>query len=182
MSVLNRTLTEFGYQVLARVEPAEDLMEVASCYSPDLLVIGLDQPDPSLLESLSYLNKVSPLPVVMFVEQTSENIVQQAIRSGVNAYIVADLQPQRVKTIIDVAVARFQEYQSLREELEQTKTRLEDRKLLDKAKGLLMEKQGISENQAYKKLRKLAMDKGESLPVVARQVIEVMTLLEEKAL
>ncbi|KEQ16894.1 hypothetical protein GZ78_19775 [Endozoicomonas numazuensis] len=181
MSVLNRALNEFGYEVMDRQELAEDLVTVVTSLSPDILVIGLDKPAPSLLEKLSLISKSAPLPVVMFVEQTTDNIVQQAIRSGVNAYIVADLQPQRLKTIIDIAVARFQEYQSLRDELEQTRNRLEDRKLLDKAKGLLMSRQGISEDQAYKKLRKMAMDKGETLAAVARNVIDVFNMLEEKA-
>ncbi|WOG26439.1 ANTAR domain-containing response regulator [Endozoicomonas sp. 8E] len=181
LSVLNQALNEFGYQVIKRQGQNEDLLTVVSSVSPDILVIGLDKPAPSLLEKLALINKTTPLPVVMFVEQTTDNIVQQATRSGVNAYIVADLQPQRLKTIIDVAVARFQEYQSLKDELERTRSRLEDRKLLDKAKGLLMSRQGINEDQAYKKLRKMAMDNGKTLAAVARNVIDVFNMLEEKA-
>ncbi|WP_422137448.1 ANTAR domain-containing response regulator [Endozoicomonas sp. ALC020] len=181
LSVLNQALNEFGYQVIKRQGQNEDLLTLVPDLSPDILVIGLDKPAPSLLEKLALINKTSPLPVVMFVEQTTDNIVQQATRSGVNAYIVADLQPQRLKTIIDVAVARFQEYQSLKDELERTRSRLEDRKLLDKAKGLLMSRQGISEDRAYKKLRKMAMDNGKTLADVARNVIDVFNMLEEKA-
>ncbi|WP_257255213.1 MULTISPECIES: ANTAR domain-containing response regulator [unclassified Endozoicomonas] len=180
LSVLNRALNEFGYEVIERQEQNEDLLTLVSSLLPDILVIGLDKPAPSLLEKLALISKASPLPVVMFVEQTTENIVQQAIRSGVNAYIVADLQPQRLKTIIDVAVARFQEYQSLKDELVQTRSRLEDRKILDRAKGLLMTRQGISEDLAYKKLRKMAMDNGKTVAAVARNVIDVFNMLEEK--
>ncbi|WP_434000374.1 ANTAR domain-containing response regulator [Endozoicomonas sp.] len=181
LSVLNQALNESGYEVIGRLEQADDLVTMVSSLSPDILVIDLDKPDSSLLETLALISKSSPLPVVMFVEQSTDNIVQQAIRSGVNAYIVADLQPQRVKTIIDIAVARFQEYQLLKDELVQARNRLEDRKLLDKAKGLLMSRQGISEDQAYKKLRKMAMDKGETLAAVARNVIDVFNMLEENA-
>ena len=180
MSVLNRALIEYGFEVVFRQEGVDDLLTSVSLHSPDILILGLETPDQKVLEALSTLNQKRPLPVVMFVEQTSENIVQRAIQSGVNAYIVADLQPQRLKTIIDVAVARFHEYQTLKVELEQTKSRLEDRKILDRAKGMLMDRQKINEEEAYRALRKMAMDKGETLSVVAKNVIDVLQLLDEK--
>lgn len=178
MSLLNRALLEFDYEVVARVEKSNNLTHLVQEFSPDVLVIGVEVPDSETLSALAELHKCNPITVVMFVENGSNNIIHKAIKAGVNAYIVADLQPQRLKTIIDVAIARFNEFQALRTELDETRTKLEDRKLVDRAKGLLMSRQGISEDEAYQKLRRMAMDKGETLANVARNIIDVMELLE----
>lgn len=118
-----------------------------------------------------------PLPIVIFVENDSLNVIQNAMKAGVSAYVVHETLPQRVKSVISVANARFKETQSLRNELKQAKTQLESRKLIERAKGLLMEQKQISEKQAFNTLRKMAMNQGNSLAMVAKNIIDVCEVL-----
>lgn len=120
----------------------------------------------------------APRPIVMFTNDEDTSHVPQALAAGVTAYIVAGLAPQRIRPILEVALARFAHEQSLRTELAQARTALQDRKTIDRAKGLLMQRQGLSEQAAYEKLRKTAMDKGLKLAEVARRLMEVVDLLE----
>ena len=178
-SLLNRTLTEYGYQVVERLTDALNLVEQVQHYSPDLLVLGMDLPDQATLQNLSELYQQAPRPVVVFAEKDAPKMVKSAVKAGVSAYIVDDIQPHRFRTIIEIAIARFKEYQAIKTELEQTKLKLSDRKLLERAKGLLMEKKGISEPEAYQQLRKTAMDKGITITVVSQNIIDVMALLDD---
>ena len=113
----------------------------------------------------------------MFSEDDDSNSIHHAIEAGVSAYIVDAFSGRRVKPLMEVAIARFREYQALKDELEKTKTSLEERKLVDRAKGMLMERQGMSESEAHQALRKLAMDQGKKLGEAARNIISVMELL-----
>jgi len=116
---------------------------------------------------------------VMFAEEGDDTgSIERAMRAGVSAYIVDGLNPARVKTIVDVAVARFREFQALRRELEETRSQLADRKQIDRAKGLLMKQRGLDEQQAYHAMRKMAMDRGQRLAEVAANIIAVFELLE----
>jgi two-component system, response regulator / RNA-binding antiterminator len=116
-------------------------------------------------------------PIVLFTEDNDTSQVKQAVAAGVTAYIVAGLSPQRIRPIIDVAMARFEHEQSLRQELQDAKTELHERKTIDRAKGLLMQRQGLTEAEAYNKLRKAAMDKGLKLVEVAQRILDVSDLL-----
>jgi response regulator NasT len=116
-------------------------------------------------------------PIVMFTNDEDTSHVKDAVAAGVSAYIVAGLAPQRIRPILDVAMARFQHEQALRAELADARTELKDRKTIDRAKGLLMQRQGLSEQAAYEKLRKTAMDKGLKLADVAQRMLDVMDLL-----
>ena len=111
----------------------------------------------------------------MFAESDAPAVIQQVVKSGVSAYIAAEIHPHRIRSIISVAQARFNEQQALLKELELAKNQLADRKLVDRAKGLLMEHKGLTEDQAYKKLRKMSMDKGQNLASVAESVVDILT-------
>jgi two-component system, response regulator / RNA-binding antiterminator len=124
------------------------------------------------------LNRDNPHPVVMFAAEGDTDAIERAVRAGVSAYVVDGLNPARVKTILDVAVARFREYQALRRELQETRTQLADRKQIDRAKGLLMKHRDMDEEQAYRAMRKMAMDRGQRLAEVANNIIAVLEMLE----
>ena len=116
-------------------------------------------------------------PIVMFTNDEDTSHVKDAVAAGVSAYIVAGLSPARIRPILDVAMARFQHEQSLRQELAQARNELQERKVIDRAKGLLMQRQGLTEQAAYEKLRKTAMDKGLKLAEVAQRILDVADLL-----
>jgi response regulator NasT len=136
------------------------------------------------LEHVVFATRDAPRPIVMFTNDEDTSHVQAAVAAGVSAYIVAGLSAQRIRPILDVALARFEHEQALRQELAATKSELQDRttelqerKLLDRAKGLLMQRQGLSEAQAYAKLRKAAMDQGLKLAQVAQRLLDMAELL-----
>jgi two-component system, response regulator / RNA-binding antiterminator len=116
-------------------------------------------------------------PIVLFTNDEDTTHVKDAVAAGVSAYIVAGLAPERIRPILDVAMARFQHEQELRRELADAKTQLHERKVIDRAKGLLMQRQGLTEQQAYDKLRKSAMDRGLRLGEVAQRLVEAAELL-----
>lgn len=145
---------------------------------PDLVIMDADSEARDVLEHVVMATRDAPRPIVMFTNDEDTSHVPQALAAGVTAYIVAGLAPQRIRPILEVALARFAHEQSLRTELAQARTALQDRKTIDRAKGLLMQRQGLSEQAAYEKLRKTAMDKGLKLAEVARRLMEVVDLLE----
>lgn len=179
-SLLHRALIEYGYTVLLRLTNGKEMIEAVDRNKADVIVIGIDLPDADTLFYVAKLSDTNPHPVVMFAEKDAPKIVQQVVKAGVSAFIVDDIQPQRIESIIEVAMARFEEYQGLRNELQDAKSKLEDRKTIDKAKGLIMKQQGINEDEAYKKLRKLAMDKGQTMAKIAENIIDVFSLLNAK--
>jgi len=176
-ALLQQALEDVGHQVVARLTPDDDLVAGVEASLPDIIIIDVDSPDRDTLESLRYLNGRAPRPVIMFAEDGDTEIIERAIRCGVSAYVVDGLSPHRVKAVMEVAIARFREYQALRQELEKVRCRLADRKDVDIAKGLLMTRKGMSEPQAYQALRKLAMDRNQTIGEVARNVVAVMKLM-----
>lgn len=164
------------YQVL-RPETEANLIRLVENFMPDVIIIEVDSPSRDTLEHLAIINELNPKPVVMFAEDNDRQLIGKAVRSGVSAYVVDGLSHHRVINILEVAIARFREYQALKEELVQTKNKLADRKIVEKAKGLLMTQKQVSEEEAYKALRKMAMDKGITLAEVAANVVAVLELL-----
>ena len=176
-SLLKSTLKDFGYQVTKHISFNENMLEQLDACTPEVLILVTDSPNDQVLKNLAEVNQLLPLPIIIFSENDSPNVIQQAIKSGVSAYIVNEIFPQRLQSIISVANERFKAVQSLRNELKQAKTQLESRKYIDRAKGLIMEQKHISENEAYSTLRKMAMDQGCSLATVAKNIIDVCQLL-----
>ena len=177
-TVLRRAFREFGYELLAQHSDLDALPEEFNKAIPDILVLGVDMPDWRYLEKVASLSKLNPLPVVIFAEKGAPAIVERSVKAGVSAFVVDDIQPQRIPSILTVAVARFKEKQSLVNELHKTKSKLAERKVVEKAKGLLMEKQSYTEEQAYAMLRKLAMDQGKSIAYVAETTISLLNALK----
>lgn len=175
--LLRQSLLEFGHDVVAEVTIGSDLLTGVEANNPDVLVIDSDTPGDALLSRLRELSMRSPLPIVLFTEEDSREIIHKAVRAGVSAYIVDGLNQHRVGTILEVAVARFSETDRLRRELEDIRANLAERKAVERAKGILMKQRGFDEPQAYHALRKMAMDKNLRIGQVAENVIAVSELL-----
>ncbi|MBD3822106.1 MAG: ANTAR domain-containing protein [Thiotrichales bacterium] len=173
-ALLSQALLDHGYDVIARVEPGPSLLAKVAQIMPDMIVIDTESPDRDILESMYLLNEHNPLPVVMFADEDNETVIQEAIKSGVSGYIVKSVDMERVKPIMSVAIARFREYQALKDELKQTKSELEQNKLIDKAKRLLMQQKGVTEQEAYEAIRKRSMDSNQKLYEVAETIISVL--------
>lgn len=176
--VIERALHVAGYQVVARVTGTENLLVRVREAQPDVVVVEMDTPTRGALGHLRALSHDLPRPIVMFVNQSDAAMAAEAVRAGVSAFVVDGLSARRIKPIIEVAIARFQVVQTLHEELERTKESLADRKLIERAKGVLMERRGLSEVQAYTALRKMAMNQNKRLAEVARSLIAVVDVLK----
>lgn len=177
-NLVEEGLIESGHRLVARLAPWEDLRQRLVQIQPDLVIVALDSPDRDTLESLRWVSREQPRPIVMFVEQSEPGLAAQALDAGVSAYVVDGLEAHRVKDVLEVAVARFEQFRALREEIDRGKADLEARKRIERAKGLLMRQRGWSEDEAYKALRRMAMDQNKRLVDAADSVIAVTKLLE----
>ena len=155
----------------------DTLLKSVEDHQPDVIIVDIDSPGRDTLESLSTINTFNPKPIVMFAERHDTAIINEAIQAGVSAYVVDSMNPQRVKPIVDAAMARFREFHALRTELESTKRALDSKRDVDKAKAMLIKHQGLSEDAAYKALRKMAMDRGQRMDEVAKTVIAMFDAL-----
>lgn len=176
-SPLIKALQDFNYHVTKHLSCSENIIVQIELCNPNILILSTDHPNEKMLMELAEVNQLLPLPIIIFAENESPNVIKSAIKSGVSAYIVHEVLPQRIKSIISVANARFKETQSLRDELNKAKTQLESRKLIERAKGLLMEQKQISEDKAYDTMRKMAMNQGNSLAIIAKNIIDVCEVL-----
>lgn len=147
-------------------------------YQPDLILMDVESPDRDIVESLSVMSAANPKPVVMFSQDEDTNTINSLVKSGVSAYIVGDVDPTRVRSIIDIAIARFDEHQQLKNELVSTQQQLSKQKTVEQAKIWLMETKGLTEKAAYGILRKNAMDTGQTIELVAKNILSVATMLE----
>ncbi|KZX83180.1 hypothetical protein A3715_30745 [Oleiphilus sp. HI0009] len=167
-------LEKSRYKIRHMAQPNATLLKEVDAWQPDIIVIDIESPTRDMLESLNMISAYNPKPVVMFSDAEDEDLINESVKSGVSAYVVGDTDTSRLRPILDAAVARFNEYQSLKEELTQTKNELEARKLIDQAKLLLMETKGLSEQEAFSSMRKTAMDSGQKLEDVAKTIISIM--------
>ncbi len=172
------SLRSHGYQRIIQAGASQDLLNCVREVQPDVILMDIDAPDRDMLEQIARVNREVPRPVVMFTLKDDRETVEAAIRAGVSAYLVNELVRAHVRPIIEVAIARFREFQSVREELSRTRTTLEERKLIDRAKGILMRERGCPEPDAYAMLRKLAMDQKKKLAEVARELIHYHDLMK----
>ncbi|GAA0360198.1 ANTAR domain-containing response regulator [Bowmanella denitrificans] len=171
-------LDKSRYQVSHLVSSRTALLKEVDRLKPDIIVIDIESPDRDILESLSTLSNFNPKPVVMFCDQEDTGLINQSVQSGVSAYVVGDVSSSRVRSILDAAVARFNQFQHLKQELDETKRKLDSRRLIDKAKHLLMTQKSLTEQQAFSSLRKMAMDSGQKMEDVARTLISLFNTLD----
>lgn len=170
-------LLESGYDLVASLPADVFLPERIAQLQPDLIIADSESDARDVLEHIVIATRDARRPIVLFTEDDAPASMDAALDAGVSAYIVAGLQPERVKPVLDVALARFRREQKLLDELSDTRQKLAERKTVDRAKGLLMARYKLSEEQAYQRLRTLAMNKNLKLAEVAQRLIDVEDLL-----
>ena len=178
IGLIRDELTAGGHTVVGVVDAAIAIHDCVQRLQPDVVIVDAESPSRDTLEHLATVSATNPRPVVVFSEDDSEAPMRQALRAGVSAYVIAGLQPQRVAPVLRVAIARFEQDRALRAQLDDATLKLSERKLIERAKGLLMNEVGLNEEQAYAHLRKLAMDRGQRLAEVAQRLIDVQSLLK----
>jgi response regulator NasT len=166
-----------GHQVAAVLPSAIDLVRHVEATRPDIILIETDSPTRDTLEHLSVLDRANPRPIVMFAQDADSQAIRKAVQAGVSAYVVDGVEASRIKPVLDVAVAQFESHQALRNELAESNRKLVERKLVDRAKGMLMKARSLSEDDAYHALRKLAMERGKTIAAVSQDVIDMANLL-----
>ncbi len=177
MEKLREQLLVAGYTVIAEAGSTFNLHRQIGALAPDVVIISTDSPSRDTLEHIVLAGRDEPRPIVMFTHDEDTDKIRAATRAGVSAYVVGGLQSARIRPIVDAAIARFEEYRTLRAELDAAHLRLGERKLIERAKGVLMKQRGLDEDEAYRLMRKLAMDRNIRLADLAAQVIEAAKLL-----
>ena len=175
--ILERALKDAGYEIVDVLSSKDNLLLHIEKNQPDVIIVDLESPNRDSLESMRIVTQHNPKPIVMFTNDSDHSMIGEAINAGVSAYVVDGFSESRIKPIMDVAIARFREFHALRSELEKTKNTLEERKLVDKAKGIVMQQRQCSENEAYNILRKLSMENNKRIAEVAEQIISVTEAL-----
>lgn len=178
LAQLEAALTAACCKIVGTARPDEDLVRCVQATQPDVIIVDMESPRRDTLESMHVLARERP--IVMFVDSSDSQTTQSAIRAGVTAYVIDGLNPKRVRPIVDVAIARFQEHRALRQELEKTKASLNERKIIDRAKGLLMKERGMDEDEAYKLLRTQAMAQNRRLVDVAQALLTYADMLKPR--
>lgn len=176
-AIVEEGLRAAGVARVVVIAETEDLLARLAQVSPDVVVIDLESPSRDLLEQMFHVSRAVERPVAMFVDQSDTAMMQAAVDAGISAYVVDGLKPERVKTIIDIAILRFNAFARLQRELSEAKNELADRKVIERAKGLLMQLKGLKEDEAYALLRRTAMNEKRKLADIARSIVTAADLL-----
>jgi response regulator NasT len=177
-AILADGLREAGFTQVLRLEETANLLTHIYAIDPDVILIDLENPSRDVLEQMFQVSRAVRRPIAMFVDQSDSASIQASVDAGVSAYIVDGLRKERVKHILDLCISRFYAFARLQAELEKTKTALEERKVIDRAKGILMQARKISEEEAYALLRKTAMNENCKIAEVAQSVVTAAELLK----
>lgn len=176
-SVIEAGLREAGYVNLTVIHDVAGIARRISEIEPDVIVIDLENPNRDMLENMFQLSRAVKRPIAMFVDRSDSASIEAAVEAGVSAYVVDGLKQERVKPILDMAISRFNAFSRMTRELEEARSELESRKLIDRAKGILMATRGLTEPQAYALLRKTAMNQNRKLSEIAESLITAAGLL-----
>lgn len=175
---LREALLALGYDVLPETAGrSAGLLMAVQRQQPDVVILDVDSPSRDMLEQLAMLSRQAPKPVVMFASDGDDRLIRDALGAGVAAYVVDGLAPARLAPILRVAMARFEQQSHVRQKLDDLEQQLRDRKDIDRAKGVLMDKRAMNEAEAYATLRQQAMRQGLRLADVARRIIAMADLL-----
>jgi response regulator NasT len=177
-AILEEGLREAGLRDITVVREMQSLLRRIVDIDPDVIFIDLENPNRDVLEQMFQVSRSVRRPIAMFVDQADTDTIRRAVESGVGAYVVDGLHKERVKTILDTAVSHFNTFSRLRDELERANQQLEERKLIVRAKGILMKEREISEGDAYALLRSAAMNENRRIADVARSVVSTIGLLK----
>jgi response regulator NasT len=176
-SILREGLTKAGHEVAATLSSPLALLARVEELEPDIIVIDTESPSRDVLEHLVVVSRSGPRPIVMFASDDTGEAIREAVRAGVSAYVVDGLDVERVKPIVEVACARFEQLQRLKRDLAEANLKLSERKLVERAKGILMKSRQLDEEAAYRVLRRMAMDRNRRVGEVAQSVIDMQDLL-----
>jgi response regulator NasT len=176
-SVIEAGLREAGYSKLTIVHDVTGIARRIADVKPDVIVIDLENPNRDMLENMFQLSRAVQRPIAMFVDQSDKAAIEAAVDAGVSAYVVDGLKRERVRPILDMAISRFNAFSRMTRELEEARSELESRKLIDRAKGILMATRGLSEAEAYALLRKTAMNQNRKISEIAESLITAAGLL-----
>jgi response regulator NasT len=178
LAILEAGLREAGFANVVHVTNTTGLLDQVYKIDPDVILIDLENPSRDVLEQMFQVSRIVRRPIAMFVDQSDRGTIEAAVDAGVSAYIVGGLKKERVKNILDLCMSRFNAFARLQDELDRTKNALEERKLVDRAKGILMKAKGLSEDNAYALLRKTAMNEKRQIADVAQSVITASELFK----
>lgn len=174
---LKQSLIDNGFDVVAHIENNLQLQTQCLAVNPDVVIIDTESPSRDTLENICVMSMHDPRPIVMFTHDGDKEQIKLATQAGVSAYVVGTIPKERLTPVIDAAIARFEEFKHLRTELALTKTKLNERKVIERAKGLLMKQRGLDENEAYEMLRNMAMKRNMKLADLSSQLMDVAKLL-----
>jgi two-component system, response regulator / RNA-binding antiterminator len=177
-SILEEGLREAGFTRVTVVRDMQNLLKRIEEADPDVICIDLENPNRDVLEQMFQVSRSVPRPVAMFVDRSDTDMIKAAVESGVGAYVVDGLRKERIKPVLEMAISRFAAFRELREELDRTRQALEERKTIERAKGILMRKRDLTEDAAYTLLRKAAMNENRRLVEIAEAVITAEGLLK----
>ena len=176
-AVIEDGLRDAGYTDLTVVNDVVGIARRIADIAPDVIVIDLENPNRDMLESMFQLSRAVKRPIAMFVDRSDQASIEAAVEAGVSAYVVDGLKRERVKPIVDMAISRFNAFARMARELDEARSQLESRKLIDRAKGILMATRGLSEADAYALLRKTAMNQNRKISEIAESLITAAGLL-----
>ncbi len=176
-SVIEAGLREAGYDDLTIVHDVVAIARRIEEIQPDVIMINLENPNRDMLENMFQLSRAVKRPIAMFVDRSDSASIEAAVEAGVSAYVVDGLKRERVKPVLDMAISRFNAFSRMSRELDEARSELEKRKLVERAKGILMSTRGLSEQQAYVLLRKTAMSQNRKISEIAESLITAAGLL-----
>ncbi len=179
--LLKRALSEQGHEVIAVLTSSRDILERLDLLAPDVVLADMQSPDRDTIEDVRFLMHKRPCPVVMYAGASDRDSIARAIDAGVSAYVTDDIDPGDLQRVLDEASLRFEQFRHMRDELQEARTALKNRKLVDKAKSLLVSRQGLSEQDAHRALQQLAMNQRISISQAAGNVIAMLNALPEPA-
>ena len=177
-AILKEGLRDAGFSSVEHISEMHNLLARIYRIDPDVILIDLENPSRDILEQMFQVSRVVRRPIAMFVDQSDATSIQDAVEAGVSAYIVDGLKKERIKPVLDLCISGFNAFAKLQDELDRTKSALEDRKILDRAKGLLMKAKGLSEEEAYVLIRSTAMREKKKIGEIAQSIITAAELLK----
>jgi response regulator NasT len=177
-AILKEGLRDAGFTSVEHISEMHNLLARIYRIDPDVILIDLENPSRDVLEQMFQVSRVVRRPIAMFVDQSDATSIQDAVEAGVSAYIVDGLKKERIKPVLDLCISRFNAFAKLQDELDRTKSALEDRKILDRAKGLLMKAKGLTEEEAYVLIRSTAMREKKKVGEIAQSIITAAELLK----
>lgn len=176
-SIIEVGLREAGYDNVTIIDDMNGLARRIMEINPDVIVIDIENPNRDMLESIFQISRAVKRPIAMFVDKSDEDSIVAAVDAGVSAYVVDGLKKERVKPILEMAVSRFNAFSRLQRELAEARSALEERKIIDRAKGILMKMRGLSEEEAFALLRQTAMNEKKKIAEIAQSVVTAAGLL-----